>query len=162
MSTNIRDRERAVHLISVGRLMLEHQMSQRQVEDELIDSGGNSLQLDYVLLMESNGISNRERAREIASTIYAENHAEVTVPRKPEDVIDQLVQVSANKPDYSQLRRDLNAIKSGASFRAPELVHVTWNEISTLLRSTLPDNPDDMDSTAKKMIRIFTNNPTIV
>lgn len=161
MPTNLRDRERAIHLMAVGRLMLEHQMSQRQIEDELIDSGGNSLQLDYLHLVEQHNLT-KDRAREIASIVYDENHVERSVVRQPEDVIDQLIQATSNKPDYAQLRRDLSTIKSSAFFRPPELVQVTWSEISALLRASLPTQPDQMDSTSKKLIRIFTNNPHII
>lgn len=89
---------------------------------------------------------------------------DVPPPRKPREVIDQLLAVIIGDEEYKELKLDLESIKESDSFRAPELNYVTWQLIQEALQKATPASgaPNDYSDTAKKLIRVFTNDPNII
>jgi hypothetical protein len=156
----IRERERATHLIALGSLMLVHELRRAEIERDI---ESDELFTEYHSYLNQQLTCSRDRAREIFDTLTAE-HRGVTQPRKPEAVIEQLLEIVSAKPDYRDLGIRLKRIRNGTSFRAPELVHLTWGEIAEALDEVLPSerNENSLDATMKKLVRVFTNNPSIV
>lgn len=86
------------------------------------------------------------------------------VNRKPSDVIDQLLALIVGDEEYSELKLDLESLKSSDNFRAPELHYVTWQLMQEALQNATPSSgaPEDFSETQKKLIRVFTGNPNII
>ena len=82
--------------------------------------------------------------------------------RKLTDVIDQIIEALGDtKPTIIP---ELLQMKSDSSFTAPEAQSRHWQSVQRILNEDiLADTPpEDFTEEQKKVIRIFTNNPSIV
>lgn len=159
----LRLKERAAHLITMGRMMIENGATEADLEEALRAYD----HLDpYRAIMAEYGIS-QERCTLVLETLMEEkDRAAGMILRRPIDVIDKILEVFAGKPDtdYQDFRSKLCEIRDSAYYRAPEAQAVTWELLAELMADNMPSSNElyKMDPTFRRIVRIFTNDPHCV